>query len=61
MPKITIDITIKDIEYMKTEVMGRFAVSREELFVLMIREYTGYLKRKGVDFEVNVEEQTEYD
>ena len=58
MNKVTISLV--DIEHMKTQIGAIYAHSGDSLYLLFIKEYTGYLKRKGVDLDVEIEESTQY-
>jgi hypothetical protein len=57
---IKLIVTRKEIERMRIEIAARFAFSHKELYVLFVEEYSGFLKRKGVDIDVEVEEVVVY-
>ena len=54
-----VKIDIKDLERLRYEALARFAVSNDTLTVLVIKEFLGLLKRKGVDIKLEFEEECE--
>jgi len=57
---VTIKVTIKEIELIRERVLSRFAFKKEPLIVLIIKEYSSWLNRNGVIFDLQIEEDTEY-
>ena len=56
-----IKLSHKDLERIRYETLAMFAFRQEPLLVLIIKEYTGFLKRNGVDLDIEIEEEVEYD
>ncbi len=54
-------MTLRELEDLKTEVTATFAERREPLYNLMITVYTSYLKRRGIDVELEIEEEPDYE
>ena len=54
-------ISLKELEMIKYTVISRFHFSTDDIMTLTIKELTGYLQRKGVMIEIELEEETDYE
>ncbi len=56
-----INISLKELDMIKYTVNSRFQHSSDDMMTLVIKEFLSVLKRKGLELEVEIEKEVEYE